>query len=233
MAMSDAYSSRIRWHSYCFHRPFRRFRTPEIGRNALGWTVRRLDHNGRLLEPFKRQRVAAYCEPDIGKLISPTLGLRLLDPADDWLCRLPAEYVRRTLSYHSTYGAVVRGEWPAFAKPLAYAAKLFPAAIYNSREEIPTHSQLTGACRILLSEPVTWAVEYRCFVLDRTVATLCPYFRYGRLNGRMGSPWPAPATEVAEAVSSPPATLGRRPCPATKRRGGRHRTNSGARVGYR
>jgi hypothetical protein len=34
---------------------------------------------------------------------------------------------------------------------------------------------------VLIAEPVRWRVEYRCFVLERTLATMSPYVRDGDL----------------------------------------------------
>ncbi len=54
---------------------------------------------------------------------------------------------------------------------------------------------------VLLSEPVTWEVEYRIFALDGKPVTISPYFRNGELVYEQLRGWFAPPEEQADAVA--------------------------------
>ncbi len=72
---------------------------------------------------------------------------------------------------------------------------------------------MPGSLPLLVSEPVEWTVEYRCFVLERQVVALSTYSRHGQMQH---APTAAPA-EIVEArrftetllaeVSLPPAVV--------------------------
>jgi len=50
-------------------------------------------------------------------------------------------------------------------------------------------------------QPVTWEVEYRCFVFQGNVETLSPYWRAGRLAQSADGEWVAPHDEQQQAVA--------------------------------
>jgi hypothetical protein len=54
---------------------------------------------------------------------------------------------------------------------------------------------------VLISEPVTWAVEYRCFVCEGRVMACSPYWRDGALAQAPDGSWPAPPEERAAALA--------------------------------
>ena len=62
-------------------------------------------------------------------------------------------------------------------EPCDVPHKLFAARVYSSGTELPREEWLADHLPVLVSEPVTWQVEYRCFVLERRVVTLSPYWR--------------------------------------------------------
>jgi hypothetical protein len=53
---------------------------------------------------------------------------------------------------------------------------------------------------VLFSAPVEWSIEYRCFVLEREIATVSPYWRDGRLAQADDGSWPAAPEEITGAT---------------------------------
>jgi hypothetical protein len=52
---------------------------------------------------------------------------------------------------------------------------------------------------VLLAEPVRWEVEYRCFVLERTLTTISVYLRDGKLAQTTSGTWEAEPAEIEQA----------------------------------
>jgi len=142
----------------------------------LGWRVERLrswripGHLPGTPEPV------LYVEALFGPTLAEELGVRLLEPADDWLVRLPAEYRLRHIAL-ATLGDARTNPEPAFVKPPG--DKSFPARVYTG-PELPDH--LPGDMPVLVSEIVAWESEFRCFVLDRELRAFSIYARHGELQ---------------------------------------------------
>lgn len=146
-----------------------------------GWGVHRLrswriDNDARALtDPF------LYVEALFGPTLAQDLGVRLLDPAEDWLCRLPRVFRRREVRL-TTLAEARQLSSEAFIKPPN--DKSFPAAVYSPRE-LP--STFDPSMAVLISDPVVFESEFRCFVLDREVRTFSLYARQGYLA--LGEAW--------------------------------------------
>lgn len=142
----------------------------------LGWGVERLqswrvpDHLLTVPEPV------LYLEALIGPTLAAQFGLRLLEPPDDWLPRLPDEYCRRAVTL-STFAEARTLSTPAFIKPPN--SKSFPARVYTGGE-LP--DGYAADSPVLVQEVVKWEKEFRCFVLDRQLRTLSVYLRNGELQ---------------------------------------------------
>lgn len=145
----------------------------------LGWETLRLD--GALIpdwfDPPDEQIALFYTAPhafDIAAQLSRTL----LGCNSDWTVKLPPEFLLRELRQTTLADALtLSGE--SFIKHSV--SKAFPAAIYNSTTLASVTSRiLPGAC-VHVGEPVEWSVEYRCFVIDREIATISPYQRHGEI----------------------------------------------------
>ncbi|WP_329490465.1 ATP-grasp domain-containing protein [Kitasatospora sp. NBC_01246] len=126
--------------------------------------------------------------PLAGARIADRLGLALLEPADDWLARLPEEFTGRRIELTTLAEAwTLRG--PAFVKPPA--DKSLPPAVYADGSRLPRHGERIGPdTPVLVSDPVTFGSEYRLFVLDGEVVAGSRYARFGRLD-------PGPVSEEA------------------------------------
>ncbi len=144
--------------------------------SRLGWDVQRL---ASWRVPDDLRTVAdpvLYLEGLLGPTLAGQFGLRLLEPAVDWLPRLPEEYRKRQI-YLTTLGQARLLPEPAFVKPPN--DKSFPASIYAGPELPREYDDDTP---VLVSDVVVWEKEFRCFILDRRVRTLSPYLRGGQVQ---------------------------------------------------
>ncbi|MFJ2577591.1 ATP-grasp domain-containing protein [Kitasatospora aureofaciens] len=132
-----------------------------------------------------------YGGPLAAARVAAPLGLALLEPDDDWLTKLPAEFTRRRIEL-TTLAEAWTLRRPAFVKPPA--DKSLPPAVYPDGSRLPRTGERIGPdTPVLVSEPVTFAAEYRLFVLDGEVRTGSRYARFGRLD-------PAEATAFARRL---------------------------------
>jgi hypothetical protein len=142
----------------------------------LGWRVERLQtwripaHLVGVAEPV------LYVEVMFGPTLAAELGVRLLEPPDDWLVRLPAEYRLRDIRL-TTLDEARASTVRAFIKPPG--DKSFPAGVYTGAE-LPDH--LADDTPVLVSEVVQWESEFRCFILARELRTFSIYARHGELQ---------------------------------------------------
>ena len=148
-------------------------------RNAAlqaGWNVERLG-NWRVPERLLGRDVVLYGEPLFVEVIAARLSLALLDVPSDWLIHLPMCYRKRAI-HLTTLGEARILSQPTFVKP-ADGRKGFEGTVYASGAQLPSVEILPDATPVLTAEPVTWEVEFRCFVLERQIMTISPYLRNG------------------------------------------------------
>jgi hypothetical protein len=147
---------------------------------AMGWDVERLpgwrvpEHLRGLAEPI------LYVEPLLAPVIAPEFGVTLAEPPEDWLPRLPVEYLLRSVRLASLDEAR-RLTVPTFVKPPN--DKSFEARVVATGADFPAW---VDSPRVLLSEPVRWEREFRCFVAGRRVAVFSVYLRDGVLQRDAG-----------------------------------------------
>ncbi|MCB5164402.1 ATP-grasp domain-containing protein [Streptomyces bambusae] len=120
-----------------------------------------------------------YGGPAFAAHVADDLGVALLEPTDDWLAALPVAYTRRRITL-ATLGEARALPGPAFVKPPT--AKTFPAAVYAVGRDLPTGPDLTADLPVQISDVVTWAAEFRLYVLDGEVRTGSQYATFGRLD---------------------------------------------------
>jgi hypothetical protein len=164
---------------------------------ACGWKVVRGTDGRAAPAGHEDSEVRLYGDPAFAELVARRLDLALLDLPADWLPRLPVECLRRRVWLTSL--ARARSEQrPMFIKAARGAD--IPSQVYRPDRGGAPVGTLTAELPVLVSEPVVWEVEFRCFVLEREVTTLSPYARLGRWYRWRRPPWPAPLAEVAEAL---------------------------------
>lgn len=137
---------------------------------ARNWSVVRA--RGLTIPDFDDDDIAIYVEALFAPEIAKRLSRNLLDPAEDWLPTLPESLTRRKI-YITTLGEARKISEPAFIKPPN--DKSFTAQVYETGAELPTAFEDNASA--LVSTPVKWLSEYRCFCLDGKVVTHSPYLR--------------------------------------------------------
>lgn len=163
---------------------------------AQSWQVERLA-NWRPPSWLRDEQLVLYGEPLFADVVAGPLGLALLECPPDWLTRLPSHYLQRNVRI-GTLAEARRCTAPAFIKPAL--DKCFQAGVYSSGAALPaTVAVLPKTTPVLYAEPVQWEIEFRCFVLERTVAALSPYVREGKLVQAEDGSWPASSMETTEA----------------------------------
>src|SRR3989442_1197316 len=160
---------------------------------AANWDVQRM--HGWKVPAVSPQDVAVYAEPLLANFVAQTLNLRLVEPPLDWLPRLPKHWRGRDLPLTTLAHAPATRE-RAFIKPAD--EKCFDARVYESRAELPALGSLPEDLPVLVQEVVKWTVEYRCFVVDRTVATGSAYWRDGVLARAEDGTWIEREPELRE-----------------------------------
>jgi hypothetical protein len=120
-----------------------------------------------------------YAGPLFADAVATELGLGLLEAAPDWLARLPYELTHREIEF-STVAEARQLRRPAFVKPPN--DKSFPARVYPDGSRLPGPDAVDDGTPVLVSDIVTFAVEYRLFLLDGEVRTGSRYLVSGELD---------------------------------------------------
>jgi hypothetical protein len=163
----------------------------------LGWDTERLA-TWRLPFDLSDQRgrdVVVY--GGLMFLLADELDLALLEPPLDWLTTVPPEHLRREVRF-TTLAEARRHPVRSFFKTAD--EKGFPPGVYDPGG-LPASELLPPDTAVLVSEPIDMELEFRCFVLDRTVHTLSPYLRNGQRVETDDGHWPASEEEFAAAQS--------------------------------
>ena len=161
----------------------------------LGWGVERLTSWRIPRELLSVPDPVLYLEALFGPMLAEQFGLRLLDPPDDWLPRLPEVYRKRQISLMSLRSARAISD-PTFIKPPN--DKSFPAKVYVGAELPEGYYEESP---VLVAEVVKWEKEFRCFFLDREPQTLSIYLRGNELQRENGFAACESELEEAEAFA--------------------------------
>jgi hypothetical protein len=131
-------------------------------------------------EQWRRAAGASlYAGPLFADAVARELGVGLLEAPEDWLARLPYELTLRDVEFTTIEEARLLRR-PAFVKPPN--DKSFPARVYPDGSGLPGPDAVDGTEPVLVSDIVTFAVEYRLFVLDGDVRTGSRYATRGDLD---------------------------------------------------
>ena len=161
---------------------------------ALQWEVVRV--HGWRVPAIEISDLAVYGEPLFAHHVAQTLGLNLQEPPLDWVPKLSGNWRGRDVRL-TTLGEARGITTRAFIKPAD--EKCFDAKIYSNGSELPAPGPLPEDLPVLVQEVVEWKIEFRCFVLDRKVVTLSPYWRAGQLAKAQNGMWSATQEELKAA----------------------------------
>jgi hypothetical protein len=144
--------------------------------SQIGWRVERLATWRIPDELLDSPEPVVYVEAMFAPMLAESLGIKLVEPPDDWLPSLPMKYRGRAVDLVSA-GEARKNLTPLFVKPPN--DKNFPAAV-RTGPEIPEF--VTDDTPVLVQEVVEWETEFRCFILGRELRTFSVYLRNGELQ---------------------------------------------------
>jgi hypothetical protein len=169
-----------------------------LGNAAMeaGWDVERL-RTWRPSEELVGRDAVPYGEPLFAAVVADALQLALIEPQLSWLAEIPFDLRRRDIRFTdlATARSINR---PAFIKPAD--DKCFQARVYARGSELPEIEAIGGTSPVLVSDPVSWESEFRCFVLEKQVAAISIYSRNGELVETEDGNWPASRSESEQAL---------------------------------
>ncbi|MEU4179798.1 ATP-grasp domain-containing protein [Streptomyces sp. NPDC026589] len=123
--------------------------------------------------------VHLHAGPSFADVVAPALGIALLEAPADWLARLPWALTRREIRAMPIDEAY-RLRRPAFVK--SPNDKSIPALVYADGSRLPGPDAVDPATVVLVSDVMTFAVEYRLHLLDGAVHAAGQYAESGRLR---------------------------------------------------
>src|SRR5262245_18503806 len=162
----------------------------------LGWQVERL-FSWRAPIHLRDHQIVIYGEPLFAAVVAEALDLAIFEPPFSWVANIPYEYRLREIQFTELSKAHTLTE-RAFMKPAD--DKCFPAKVYEAGQDLPSTEILASTTPVLILHPVGWELEFRCFVLNRQVKTLCVYARNGELAEGEEGDWPASHHEIDGAL---------------------------------
>jgi len=158
---------------------------------ALNWKVVRV-HDWHV-PTMDTNDLAVYGEPLFARHVAQSLGLELQEPPVDWLSKLSPKWRVRDVRL-MTLAEARRVTTKAFMKPAD--EKCLYAKVYSNGTELPGPGPLPEDLPVLVQGVVEWKTEFRCFVLNRKVVALSPYWREGELAKADDGSWPASEKEL-------------------------------------
>ena len=145
----------------------------QMAAESLGWEVLPATYGWRLEdELINSGKVGVpYGSWTFCEVIAQQMNWKLKRNAFDWLASLPEEYLKRKVEF-MTLGEAKKITERKFIKPAD--DKCFDAKVYEPGEFKP-HEVVADDYPTLVSEPVKFTHEYRCFVSDFKVRTWSNY----------------------------------------------------------
>ncbi|MFH9395982.1 ATP-grasp domain-containing protein [Streptomyces sp. NPDC017556] len=149
------------------------------GPERAGPTASTADTGGTGGEGGEGQAVHLHAGPSFADVVAPALGIALLEAPADWLARLPRALTRREVRAMPIDEAY-RLRRPAFVK--SPNDKSISALVYADGSRLPGPDAVDPATVVLVSDVMTFAVEYRLHLLDGAVHAAGQYAESGRLR---------------------------------------------------
>lgn len=162
----------------------------------MGWDVERL-RTWRPPDGLIGQDAVPYGEPLFAAVVADALQLALIEPHLSWLAGLPFDLRQREIQFTDLAAARIIDR-PSFIKPAD--DKCFQARVYARGSELPEIESIGANSPVLVSDPVSWKSEFRCFVLEKRVAAMSIYSRDGDLVEVENGNWPSSASESQDAL---------------------------------
>lgn len=145
----------------------------QVAAREEGWEVLSAPSGWRLDNELIARSLpgVAYGSQTFGEVIAQQMNWELKANTFDWLARVPMEYTKREIEF-MTLGEARKITERKFIKPAD--DKCFDAKVYEPGTFSP-NAIIQDDYPVLVSEPVQFALEYRCFVDGTRVKTWSNY----------------------------------------------------------
>jgi hypothetical protein len=157
------------------------------------WKVHALDQTPDIQVTGRR---TFYGGTDRCAEYSSRFQLCLIEPPLDLIVHVPPEMLCRSVGF-GTLAELRHVPGPVFAKPADPILKSFDAGVHRSVADIRGRRPIDPQTPVLLSEPVDWTSEFRCFVREGKVEAWSPYLSFGQPVWKPGSAGALPANLLA------------------------------------
>lgn len=135
--------------------------------------------------------VVIYGQPTIAIKASTEFGIALLEPPLDLITKIPTEFLLREI-YATELRDARLNQKTRFMKPADCANKCFAAAVYENGRQIQVDPGTPEDTRVLVSDVIRWAAEYRLVISDRRIVAWSPYVVDGWRVAPTAGQWPFP-----------------------------------------
>lgn len=145
----------------------------QFSARELGWDVLSAPYGWRMTEELIASGIQGvpYGSQTFCEVISQQMNWALLANPFDWLAKVPQPYLKRQVDFMSL-GEAKKITERKFIKPAD--DKCFDSKVYEAGTFIP-HELISVDYPVLVSEPVEFTLEYRCFVDGIKVTTWSNY----------------------------------------------------------
>jgi len=154
----------------------------QMAARAAGWDTHGAHFGWRLPDEIIESKVAGcpYGSQTFCEVISQHMGWGLVGNSFDWLTKFPKEFLKREVSFYLLKDARnLEFEGSRFIKPAD--DKCFDAKLYTVHEFNPP-IVVQDDTPVLVSDPVDFVEEYRCFVDGNKCLTVSCYLYHGEIN---------------------------------------------------
>ena len=159
----------------------------------LHWKVRALDDERPIALAGQR---SFYGGTDRAAEYASRYHLCLIEPPLDLLARLPPDLLHRDVRY-GTLRSLDHLSGPLFIKPADPVFKVFDAGVHRSVSQVRARRPLPPDTPVLVSVPVNWTSEFRCFIREGRIEAWSPYLSFGRPVWKPASAGPTPSSLTA------------------------------------
>jgi hypothetical protein len=159
-----------------------------VAAHARGWSTHFLDKEPH---PHVTGNRTFYGGTDKADFYARQFELCLIEPPLDLITRVPPDLLARTVSF-GMLEQLRHARGPLFIKPADPINKSFDAGVHATPRAIRARTPIPADTPILVSTPVEWTSEFRCFVREGEVEAWSPYLSFGRPVWKPGSAGPLP-----------------------------------------
>jgi len=136
----------------------------------VGYQSFEADHSWKMPDNIKQALGAVYGGDLFCESIADQMGWSLISNPADWVVKLPKDYTARNIFASTIEGALKHKEKKFFIKS---PTKLFKARVCEAPVTFPTN--VLNDHPILISDYVNFTSEYKCFVKNKKVVSICCY----------------------------------------------------------